>query len=313
MSQLRWSAPAEGGLFELSRRVAGKGEYRGLTFHETEAKSILNHVPSDRLGFNWTINTYRGCSHACVYCFARPTHEYLNLNTGSDFDSQIVVKTNAVELVQAETAPGRWAGESIAMGTNTDPYQPAEGKYRLTRGVVEVLAERANPFSILTKSTLVLRDLDLFVEASRRTNVSVNFSIGTLDPDVWQQTEPGTPHPRRRVEAVAKLTEAGVPSRVLIAPILPGLSDRPEQVAEVERACRKAGAASVSTIRLHLRPGVKEHFMGWLAGHQPQLVERYKDLYRDRSYLPGRNPRRPSRPTPDRKSNQSIQPSLPFS
>lgn len=313
MSQLRWSAPAEGGLFELSRRVAGKGEYRGLTFHETEAKSILNHVPSDRFGFNWTINTYRGCSHACVYCFARPTHEYLNLNTGSDFDSQIVVKTNAVELVQAETAPGRWAGESIAMGTNTDPYQPAEGKYRLTRGVVEVLTERANPFSILTKSTLVLRDLDLFVEAARRTNVSVNFSIGTLDPDVWRQTEPGTPHPRRRVEAVAKLTEAGVPSSVLIAPILPGLSDRPEQVAEVERACRKAGAESVSTIRLHLRPGVKEHFMGWLARHQPQLVEKYKDLYRDRSYLPGRNRRRPSRPTPDRKSNQSIQPSLPFS
>lgn len=309
MSQLRWSAPAEGGLFELSRRVAGKGEYRGLTFHESEAKSILNHVRSDRFGFNWTINTYRGCSHACVYCFARPTHEYLNLNTGSDFDSQIVVKTNAVELVQAETAPGRWAGESIAMGTNTDPYQPAEGKYRLTRGVVGVLTERANPFSILTKSTLVLRDMDLFTDAARRTEVSVNFSIGTLDPEVWRQTEPGTPHPRRRVEAVAKLTEAGIPSSVLIAPILPGLSDHPEQVAKVERACLEAGAESVSTIRLHLRPGVKEHFMGWLADNQPGLVDKYESLYRNRSYLPGRR-RRSSPPPTTRKP--TIQPSLPF-
>lgn len=309
MSQLRWSAPAEGGLFELSRRVAGKGEYRGLAFHEVEAKSILNRVTGGAFPFEWTINPYRGCSHACVYCFARPTHEYLGLNPGCDFDSEIVVKTNAVELVRAETAPGRWAGDLVAMGTNTDPYQPAEGKYRLTRGVVGVLTERANPFSILTKSTLVLRDLDLFTEAARRTDVSVNFSIGTLDPEVWRQTEPGTPHPRRRVEAVAKLTDAGIPSSVLIAPILPGLSDRPEQVAEVERACREAGAESVSTIRLHLRPGVKEYFMGWLADNRPELVDQYEHLYLNRSYLPGRRSRS-STPPPNRE--RVDQPSLPF-
>lgn len=310
MPELRWSAPAEGGLFELSRRVAGQGEYRGLTFHEVEAKTILNRVPGN-FPFNWTINPYRGCSHACVYCFARPTHEYLGLDTGSDFDSQIVVKTNTVELARAETSPGRWAGELIAMGTNTDPYQPAEGKYRLTRGVVEVLTERANRFSILTKSTLVLRDLDLFREAAQRTDISVNFSIGTLDPEVWRQTEPGTPHPRRRVEAVAKLRDAGVPSSVLIAPVLPGLSDSPEQIAEVERACREAGADSVSTIRLHLRPGVKEHYMSWLTANRPELVDRYEKLYRNRAYLPGsgRRPRRPEAPKPRREPSQA---SLPF-
>lgn len=308
MSQLRWSAPAEGGLFELSRRVAGKGEYRGLTFHEIEAKSILNHVPGDRFGFSWTINPYRGCSHACVYCFARPTHEYLDLDMGTDFDTQIVVKTNTVELARAETAPGRWAGDLIAMGTNTDPYQPAEGRYRLTRGVVEVLAERANPFSILTKSTLVLRDLDVFADTARHTDISVNFSIGTLDAEVWRRTEPGTPHPRRRVEAVAKLTAAGIRSSVLIAPLLPGLSDRPDQVEEVERACREAGAASVTTIRLHLRPGVKEHFMGWLAGNRPDLVGEYERLYRNRAHLPGRSRRR----SDARRRSAAAQPSLPF-
>jgi hypothetical protein len=139
MKEMRWTAPAEGGLFELGRRVTGRGEYRGLSFHEIEAKTILNRVPGNGLPFDWTINTYRGCSHACAYCFARPTHEYLGFDIGKDFDSEIVVKVNAVELTRAETAPGRWAGEPIAMGTNTDPYQPAEGKYRLTRGVLEVL------------------------------------------------------------------------------------------------------------------------------------------------------------------------------
>lgn len=307
VKELRWTAPAEGGLFELGRRVSGRGEYRGLSFHEIEAKTILNRVPGNGLPFNWTINPYRGCSHACTYCFARPTHEYLGFDIGRDFDSEIVVKVNAVELTRAETAPGRWAGEPIAMGTNTDPYQPAEGKYRLTRGVLEVLTERANPFSILTKSTLVLRDLDLFVEASRRTDVTVSFSIGTLDPEVWRLTEPGTPHPMRRVEAVAKLSEAGVRTGVLMAPLLPGLSDHPDQVAAVEKACREAGADSVAPIRLHLRPGVKEHFMGWLGENRPDLVERYQQLYRGRSYL-----KRQTAPRTSSSRPQTVQPALPL-
>ena len=212
-----------------------------------------------------------------------------------------------------ETEPGRWAGELIAMGTNTDPYQPAEGKYRLTRGVLEVLVERSNPFSILTKSTLALRDLDLFVEAAKRTEISVNFSIGTLDPEVWKLTEPGTPHPRRRVEAVARLTEAGVPSSVLVAPIIPGLSDRPDQIAAVEEACREAGAQSVSRIMLHLRPGVKQHFMSWLAMKRPDLVPEYEKLYRDRAYLSNPKRRRsPYRREPKPPEKKPVQTSLPF-
>lgn len=310
MGELRWTAPGEGGLFELSRRVAGRGEYRGLTFHEIEARTILNHVPGDYLPFDWTINPYRGCSHACVYCFARPTHEYLGLDTGRDFDSQIVVKVNAVELTRAETAPGRWAGDSIAMGTNTDPYQPAEGKYRLTRGILEVLVERRNPFSLLTKSTLCLRDLELFAEASRHADITVSFSIGTLDANVWRETEPGTPHPQRRVEAIAKLTEAGVRTGVLIAPIIPGLSDHPDQVATVEAACREAGATSVHTIKLHLRFGVKEHFMGWLSNAHPEMVSRYEELYRDRAYLAKWSSPRRSQPQPKRPAVS--QPALPF-
>lgn len=299
----------------MARRVPGRGEYRGLTFHEVEAKTILNRVPGNFLPFDWTINPYRGCSHACVYCFARPTHDYLGFNLGTDFDTQIVVKVNTVELTRAETGPGRWAGDAIALGTNTDPYQPAEGKYRLTRGVLEVLTERANPFSLLTKSTLALRDLDLFSEAARRTDVKVSFSIGTLDPDVWRQTEPGTPHPGRRVEAIARLSEAGVPTGVLIAPVIPGLSDGRDQIAEVEAACRAAGVGSVGTIKLHLRPGVKEHFMGWLEQSRPELVDTYAEMYRDRAYLPsGRSGRRGHRQPPNRtpRVSAAAQPSLPF-
>ena len=217
--------------------------------------------------------------------FARPTHEYLGLNSGDDFDRRIVVKVNAVERVRAELSPARWAGEHIAMGTNTDPYQRCEGKYRLTRGIVGVLSEVRNPFSILTKSPLILRDLDLLAAAARRTDVRANFSIGTLDEEVWRTSEPGTPHPLRRVEAVARLNDAGVPCGVLVAPVLPGLSDRPEQLDAVVKACVEAGARSISPILLHLRPGVREHYLSWLEGARPDLLERYRSLY-PRSYAP---------------------------
>jgi DNA repair photolyase len=220
-------------------------------------------------------------------CFARPTHEYLGMNAGEDFDRKIVVKVNAVDRVRAELAPARWGGDHIAMGTNTDPYQRCEGKYRLTQGIVGELSAAANPFSVLTKSTLILRDLDLLAEAARRTDVRANFSIGTLDEEVWRLTEPGTPHPRRRVEAVARLNEAGVPCGVLVAPILPGLSDAPEQLEEVVKACVEAGAVSVTPLLLHLRSGVREHYLSWLAGARPDLMERYAGLY-PRAYAPAR-------------------------
>ncbi|MDQ1397614.1 MAG: hypothetical protein QOG64_2873, partial [Acidimicrobiaceae bacterium] len=218
-------------------------------------------------------------------CFARPTHDYLGLNIGEDFERRIVVKVNAVERTRAELAARRWAGHHIAMGTNTDPYQRAEGKYHLTQGIIRVLGEAANPFSILTKSTLILRDLDLLRAAAERTEVHTSFSIGTLDEEVWKLTEPGTPHPRRRVEAVRKLNDAGIPCGVLIAPVIPGLSDRDDQLREVVEAVAGAGAVSISAINLHLRAGVREHFLGWLGKARPDLLDEYQRRYR-RAYLP---------------------------
>ncbi|MCU1455467.1 MAG: Radical protein [Acidimicrobiales bacterium] len=287
-AQLRWDLAdqpaAQGALFEAVEREVGRGEFRGMEFMHVHARRILNEVKgggeSPRFPFRWTINAYRGCSHACTYCFARPTHAYLGLGIGADFDQRVVVKVNAVERLRAELNPARWGGELIAMGTNTDPYQRCEGKYRLTRGLVRTLVEAGNPFSILTKSTLVLRDLDLLAEAARSSIVRVNLSIGTLDEDVWRETEPGTPHPRQRLQAVERLNAAGVPCGVLVAPVLPGLSDAPEQLEAVARACVEAGAVSVSTVLLHLRPGVREHFMDRLGARHPDLLPRYERLYR---------------------------------
>src|SRR5919197_1670758 len=207
---MRWKVVEEvdqGTLFdaddEVLDRRPGEGQFEGMEFLHVRARTIINEVPAaSRMPFRFTINAYRGCRHACAYCFARPTHEYLGLGIGEDFEKRIVVKVNAVERLQAELRSPKWAGDSIAMGTNTDPYQRCEGKYRLTRGLVEVLGTAGNPFSILTKSALILRDLDLLTAAARRTTVHAALSIGTLDEAVWRATEPGTPHPRRRVEAV---------------------------------------------------------------------------------------------------------------
>jgi DNA repair photolyase len=269
-----------GQLFELRRRTFDTPHFRGIEFIEVESKSIINKVPGNNLPFNWTINPYRGCSHACSYCFARSTHTYLDMNAGRDFESKILVKVNAPELLRKELRAKRWKGESIAMGTATDPYQRAEGKYRLMPRIIEALIDYRNPFSILTKGTLILRDLDLLVEASHRADVSTAFSIGTLDEDVWRKSEPGTPHPRKRIEAVRKLNEAGIPCGVLVAPILPGISDGIEQLREVVGAAVDAGATSVHPILLHLRPVVRDVYMDWLGETYPDLVTRYETMYR---------------------------------
>jgi DNA repair photolyase len=291
---IRWKvvddSPAAGqaALFDdVVAREFGRGEYRGLEFHHVHARRIVNDLGSaSAFGFRYTINAYRGCSHACTYCFARPTHAWLGLDAGRDFETVIVVKVNAAERLRAEMAPGRWRGDPIAMGTNTDPYQRAEGKFRLTRGIIEVLGDAANPFSILTKSTLVLRDLDVLSDAAARAPVAVNLSVGTLDVDVWRTSEPGTPHPRLRLDAVARLNDAGVASGVLIGPVLPGLSDDPAQIRAVVRAAVAAGARSVSAVLLHLRPGVREEFLPWLGRTHPDLLPRYQALYARSSYAP---------------------------
>ena len=288
---LRWAlAENETGssLFADERaaeRHVGKGAYAGMEFLHVNARTIINTVPAEsRMPFRRTINPYRGCSHACVYCFARPTHDYLGLGIGADFERKIVVKVNAVERLRAELRAPSWEGDHIAMGTNTDPYQHAEGKYHLTRGIVETLAAARNPFSILTKSTLVLRDAALLAAAAERTEVAVSFSIGTLDRAVWKLTEPGTPPPDRRVEALRRLTTMGIPCGVLVAPVLPGLSDSEVQLTDVVEACAGAGAASISAVALHLRGAVRMHYFDWLQGERPDLVRLHRERFRHGAY-----------------------------
>ncbi|WP_375496724.1 radical SAM protein [uncultured Jatrophihabitans sp.] len=296
MAEFRWktiddggSEPALFGVDELVTPVRGTGRMSDLEFLHVAAKRILNRVPTgSRAPTNWTINVYRGCSHACVFCFARPTHEYLGLNLGEDFDRKIVVKINAVERVRAELADPRWTNEPVAMGTNTDPYQRAEAKYRLTRGVIEALAERGTPFSILTKSPLVTRDLDLIAAAAKTTDVRVDFSVGTLDQRVWRATEPGSPNPRLRIEAIRRLAERGIRTGALIAPVLPALSDSAQQLREVIDAVRNAGGEVHGLGPLYLRPGTREHFLSWLADYDPALHADYLRRYADSDYAPER-------------------------
>ncbi|MDA0638603.1 Rv2578c family radical SAM protein [Nonomuraea sp. MCN248] len=261
--------------------------FRGMTFYEVQARSIINRVPAaSRVPFEFTINPYRGCGHRCVYCFARKTHEYLDLDSGADFDSKIVVKVNAAELARKELASPRRRGQHIAMGTNVDCYQRAEGRYGLMRGILEALRDAANPFSVLTKGTLVLRDLDLLTEAADRADVSAAVSVGFVDAEVWRSVEPGTPDPRRRLEVCATLNAHGVACGVLMAPVLPYLTDSPAQLERTVKEIAAAGATHLSPIVLHLRPGAREWWLAWLAREHPRLVPRYLELYGRGAYAP---------------------------
>ncbi|MDQ6835425.1 MAG: radical SAM protein [Actinomycetota bacterium] len=262
-------------------------------FYEVRAKTILNRVPeASQMPFRWTINPYRGCTHACTYCFARPTHKYLDFNAGRDFEREIVVKVNAPERLRAELARPSWRGDHIALGTNTDPYQWVEGRYKLMRGIWGAMIEARNPGSVLTKSPLLLRDLDLMRELAARTDFSAALSVPTLDERAWRASEPHTPNPRARLEAVAELTRAGIRTGILIAPLMPGINDSPEQVARILELASEAGADYVSGIALHLRGEVRQVFMEWLAQERPDLVDRYRDLYRRGAYAPDAERRR---------------------
>ena len=219
-------------------------------------------------------------------CFARPTHTYLGFNTDRDFEREIVVKVNAPEVLRVELARTSWKGEHIALGTNTDPYQWVEGRYKLMVGIWEAMRDASNPCSVLTKSPLLLRDLALMLEVAQRTQFSACLSIPTLDEKAWRATEPHTPNPRARLEAVAELNRVGIPTGVLIGPLMPGINDAPHQVEPLLAAAVEVGASSISGIALHLRPGVKEVFMGWLRSQRPDLLERYEELYRHGAYMP---------------------------
>jgi len=219
-------------------------------------------------------------------CFARKTHTYLDLDSGEDFNSKIVVKVNAPELLRTELARASWSGEHIAMGTNVDPYQRAEGRYKLMRGILEALRDAANPFSILTKGSLILRDIDLLAECADLTDVGANVSVGFVDRAVWRTLEPGTPSPQKRLQVCRTLNDADIGCGVLMAPIIPFLTDSSQQLAATVRAIADAGARHVSPIVLHLRPGAREWFLAWLAEHHPELVPKYERLYGGGAYAP---------------------------
>lgn len=255
-------------------------EFSDMTFHEVLAKSALNHVPGpSRMPFSWTINPYRGCSHACTYCFARGTHTYLDLDAGRDFDSQIVVKTNVVEVLRRELRRGSWKHETVALGTNTDPYQRAEGRYRLMPGIIEALAESGTPFSILTKGTLIRRDIPVLVEAARAVPVDVQMSVAVFDEELRTAIEPGAPSAQARLDTVRALADAGFGIGVFLMPILPHLTDSVAALDEALTRIREAGADYVVFGALHLRAGVKPWFLQWLSAHRPDLLSSYRALY----------------------------------
>jgi len=280
----------DGRLFGLAEeavvRTFDAPEALGIRFHEVRAKSALNRVPGGRYGFNWTINSFRGCTHACAYCFARRTHVYLDMDAGRDFEREIIVKVNAPELLRVELARPSWKRELIALGTNTDPYQWVESRYRFMPEILAALEEAETPISVLTKSPLLLRDIDLYERMSKRLPVSVNLSVPTLDEDAWRATEPHTPSPAARLDAVEALRKRGIDSGVLIAPLMPGINDDPDQVQPIVDRAKEAGATFLGGVALHLRDEVRDVFFAWLQAKRPDLLPRYEQLYANgRAYM----------------------------
>ncbi|MBI3825043.1 MAG: radical SAM protein [Candidatus Rokubacteria bacterium] len=252
---------------------AGPTEYR-----EEPCRSALNRVTG--MAFRWSLNPYTGCVHRCTFCYVRSFERRADRPSDERYGTTIRVKTNVPTVLRAELARRSWRGELVAIGAATDPYQPAEGRYRLTRACIQALGEARTPLSIVTRGPLVVRDVDVLQAAARRAAVDVNFSIPTLDADVWRRTEPGTAPPRQRLRALRTLVEAGIRAGVGLAPILPGISDRPDQLAAVVRAARDAGATHLWGNVLHLQPGTREHFLEHLARDWPEQAERYARLYR---------------------------------
>ncbi|MGA7205572.1 MAG: Rv2578c family radical SAM protein [Specibacter sp.] len=260
-------------------------EFAGITFHEVLSKSALNKVPAtSSMPFEWTVNPYRGCSHACVYCFARKSHSYLDFDSGVDFDSQVVVKVNLAQVLRKELFKPSWRRHHVALGTNTDPYQRAEGRYQLMPGIIAALADSGTPFSILSKGTLLARDIPLLAQAGKQVSVGMGVSLALLDEKLATAIEPGTPSPKARLALISKLRDAGLPCGVMAMPILPWLSDSEEDLDALFAALAAAGATGVSAGALFLRPGTREWFMQWLAKEHPKLVGPYRRLYGTGAY-----------------------------
>jgi DNA repair photolyase len=255
-----------------------------VDYREEPCKSALNRVSG--MPFSWSLNPYMGCAHQCTFCYVRAFELRADRPSDDRYGRSIRVKVNVAEVLRKELRRRSWRGEGVAIGAATDPYQPAEGRYRLTRACLEELGAVSNPFSLITRNPMIVRDLDVLQEAAARAEVGVVFSVPTLDEDVWNRTEPGTPPPRQRLRALSQLVEAGIKTGVGMAPILPGISDRPEQLEAVVREARAAGATSVWANLLYLRPGTREHFLEHLARDWPEELERYERLYAGRAYLP---------------------------
>lgn len=295
MVSVRWDGQGidvdDGALPGLQRlgfvRTVRTPQFDGISFHEVLCKSALNKVPNAaHLPFRFTVNGYRGCSHACRYCFARPTHEYLDFDAGADFDNQVVVKTNVVEVLRRELSRPSWTRETVALGTNTDPYQRAEGRYALMPGIIGALADSGTPFSVLSKGTLLRRDLPLIAAAGHRVDVSVAISLAVGDPELHQRLEPGTPGPRARLDLIRTVREAGLDCHVMVAPVLPALTDSTKQLDALLGRIAAAGATGVTVFGLHLRGSTRGWFMTWLARAYPELVATYRELYGRGAYLP---------------------------
>jgi DNA repair photolyase len=254
-----------------------------VEYREEPCKSALNRVTG--MPFSWSLNPYMGCAHRCTFCYVRAFELRADRPSGDRYGRSIRVKVNVAEMLRKELRRPSWRREGIAIGAATDPYQPAEGRYRLTRACLQELAAVSNPFSLITRNPMIVRDLDVLQEAAARADVGIVFSVPTLDEEVWRKTEPGTPPPRQRLHALSQLVEAGIKTGVGMAPILPGISDRPEQLEAVVREAREAGATSVWANLLYLRPGTREHFLEHLASDWPEELERYERLYAGRAYL----------------------------
>jgi len=265
--------------------VYPRSEMRAEYRHEP-CRNALNRVRG--MPFAWSLNPYMGCAHRCTFCYVRAFEARADRPSDDRYGASIRVKTNVADVLRRELARPSWAPEAVAVGAATDPYQPAEGRYRLTRACIEAFAAVANPFSIITRGPLIVRDIDVLAEAARRARVTVTFSVPTLDEEIWRRTEPGTAPPRQRLRALARLVEAGVTASVGMAPILPGLSDRPELLADVVREARAAGATGIWANLLYLRPGTREHFLAALERDWPELLPEYERLYRRGAYLPRR-------------------------
>lgn len=246
-------------------------------YQEVTCRSALNRV--EGMPFRWTLNPYRGCTHGCHYCFARRYQSHLELGAGDDFSSVVLVKTNFADVLDRELSKRSLGGRMIALGTATDPYQPIEGRYRLTRRVLETLVRHPTPFGLITRGTLAVRDADLLVELSRRTACSVTFSLPTADEEAWRTLEPGTAHPLQRLRAVRRLRDAGVDAGVLMAPIVPGISSHPAKIERTLEAIADSGAGYVGSMLLHLEGGARRHFLEFLSREYPQLVAGYDRLY----------------------------------